>query len=93
MIAPAVGSRAPGRRSHPWFNIDFVYDEKAGGAGGIESFKWNLESSYDNHVLYFLPVVNVESMQTVTGDPSPDVSAGDMCKRRRLWRPSHLCSA
>jgi len=56
---------------NPWFNIDFVYDEKAGGTGGIESFKWNLESSYDNHVLYFLPVVNVESMQTVTGDPSP----------------------
>jgi len=49
--------------NHPWLDINFgSYEQDVVPTSPVENFKWNLESSYVNNDLYFLPVVNVGSM-------------------------------
>jgi len=60
--------------NNPWLDINFDGDER--GDEGYESFKWNLERVYVNFDLYFLPVVNVESMLK-TDEGGPDLDRPD----------------
>jgi len=55
--------------NHPWLDINFFYSETPHGIiletlekTNLESFKWNLMESYENEDLYFLPILNIESM-------------------------------